>query len=192
MTRPAPDLRQCKSEAKRLLAALHSDDDAVFRTAAERFRATPLWRSKTIDDIRPDRAAIQLKHAQAVIAREQKFADWKSLKDATDVVWYPFGGSAFLNAWFAQYANARACLDKNGGYLLTHRGQYFVCEADFIRALGIDPKDPRWEAIGRDTARPLNRRACNELRALAKVKAKEPREALKTPDPAHWPGWARP
>ncbi len=192
MPRPVPDLRKCKSEAKRLLAALQSEEAAASRATAERFHTIEPWRSRSLEEIIAHRDDVQLKHAQAVVAREHKFIDWKSLKNAADVVWYPAGGSAFLNAWFAHYADARTCLDKHGGYLLTYRGQYFVCEAGFIRSLGLDPNDARWDEIGRDIAHPVNRRAGDELRALAETAAKQAQPMLKAPDPARWPGWMRP
>lgn len=63
---------------------------------------------------------------------------------------------AFLNRWFTSYAEARAALDAQGGYLLPYRDQFFVSTADAIRELGLDPDDPDWGAIGRDWVRPAD------------------------------------
>ncbi len=173
MSRPIPDLRECKTESKRLLAALLSDDVAVAHAAAKRLQAALTLAGRSVEEILATRETIQLKHAQAAVAREQRYIDWKALKDATDIVWYPRNASVFLNAWFAHYEQARAHLDARGGYLLTHRGDYFVCGEEFIRARGLDPADPRWETIGYDVAKPRDRRACDELRALAEAESKK-------------------
>jgi len=175
MPRPVPDLREYKTAAKRLLAALQSDDPSVASTAAERFSAALADRSAP--EILAGRDRMQLKHALAAIACEHRYTDWKALKDAADVVWYPRSGGAFLNAWYARYEDARAHLDGHGGYLLTHRGDYFVCGEDFIRARGLDPADPRWTAIGHDVAKPRDQRACAELRALAEAESRKPAPA---------------
>jgi hypothetical protein len=172
MARPIPDLRECKTEAKRLLANLLSNDSPTAREAADRFARAGCPPTRDADEILEQRDEMQLKNAQAVIARERKFADWKALKDAADVLWYPHGAGAFLNHWFAHYDQARAHLDQCGGYLLTHRGDFFVCESAFIRFCGLDPADPRWELTGHDIARPRDKHAGEELIAARERAAK--------------------
>ena len=63
-------------------------------------------------------------------------------------------GAAFLNRWFARYGEARALLEAEGGYLFPFRRQFFICEAGFLEARGIDPTHPDWDRIGRDWVRP--------------------------------------
>lgn len=183
--RSTPILRECKAEAKRLMAALRADDAQRARQAAERLRRIPSYAERSTDEILLSRDEVQLKHAQWTVALEQGYPDWKALKDAADVAWYP-RGSAYLNAWFARYEEARVCLDQHGGYLLTHCGKYFVCDAGYIASLGLDPKDPRWQAIGRDIARPKDARAGRELIGLAETEAKRPRESAATSARRGW------
>lgn len=79
-------------------------------------------------------------------------------------LWYQPDLDVFLNRWFSSYEEARRSLEAEGGYLLPYRRQYFVCEAEVISALGLDPEDPDWERVGRDCARPADAQAYERLR----------------------------
>jgi hypothetical protein len=57
---------------------------------------------------------------------------------------------AVLNRWFTSYEQARSSLEKEGGYLLPYKAQYFVTTSEGVRELGLDPDDPDWERIGWD------------------------------------------
>ena len=74
-------------------------------------------------------------------------------------LWYQPDLDVFLNRWFSTYTEARNSLETDGGYLLPYKRHYFVCEADVIRALGLDPEDRDWEKIGRDGAHPTDQQA---------------------------------
>lgn len=69
---------------------------------------------------------------------------------------YAAGFCGTLNRWFAGYDEARASLDEHGGFLLPFGRQFFVCEEEGIRALGLDPGDPDWVRIGRDWVNPAD------------------------------------
>ena len=83
---------------------------------------------------------------------------------------YPKGWGSRLNHWFAQYDDARAHVEANGGYLLAYKRYFFVADRDFVEALGFDPDDADWAAIGFDWARPKSVEARKRLygRLLAK------------------------
>jgi hypothetical protein len=81
-----------------------------------------------------------------------------------DKLWYQPNFDVFLNRWFANYDEARRSLESDGGFLLPYRRHFFVCEADVIRAMGLEPDDPDWERVGRDCARPGDTEACERLR----------------------------
>lgn len=81
-----------------------------------------------------------------------------------DTLWYPSKLDVFLNRWFANYEEARRALQDEGGYLLPYRRQFFVCQREAIRTMGLDPFDPDWEKIGFDAARPADREAYARLR----------------------------
>jgi hypothetical protein len=78
-------------------------------------------------------------------------------------LWYQPNLDIFLNRWFADYDQARESLENEGGFLLPYQKHFFVCNADVISAIGLDPKDPDWEKIGRDCARPLDPEAFARL-----------------------------
>ena len=53
----------------------------------------------------------------------------------------------FLNRWFSTYEEARRSLESEGGFLLPYRRHFFVCEADVIKEMGLEPDDP---GLGKD------------------------------------------
>jgi hypothetical protein len=74
------------------------------------------------------------------------------------------GFDALLNRWFATYDEARASLEREGGFLLPYGRQFFICEAEGIRLLGLDPADRDWERLGWDWVKPRDRDAWLRLR----------------------------
>ncbi len=169
MTRPIPSLDKCKREASLLLKDLQSTQPSIAAGAAERFRRIAPFREQTTDEILAARDSIQRKHALAVIAREHGYAAWKNLKDAADVLWCPPGASAFWHNWCKTHEEARTYLEANGGYLLTAHGKCFIAERGYIEHLGLDPDDPRWEAIGFDVKEPKDAKVSGELVADRKA-----------------------
>jgi hypothetical protein len=81
-----------------------------------------------------------------------------------DKLWYQPNLDVFLNRWFRTYEEARRSLDAEGGFLLPYQKHFFVCEADVIQALGMEPEDPDWETIGHDAAKPSDNEAYQRLR----------------------------
>jgi len=79
-------------------------------------------------------------------------------------LWYHPYLDVFLNRWYANYEEARKSLDSDGGFLLPYQKHFFICQPEVISALGLDPNDPDWEAIGYDCARPLDASAFERLR----------------------------
>ena len=76
---------------------------------------------------------------------------------------YPKRCQGFLNQWFAQYAEAKAYLKTNGGFLLPYGTQFFICQSDYIDSLGLDPNDSDWQKIDWDWAKPLDKTAWKRL-----------------------------
>jgi hypothetical protein len=81
-----------------------------------------------------------------------------------DALWYSTSLDVFLNRWFSKYDEARASLLSDGGFLMPYRKHFYVCDAEVIRAMGLDPEDEDWERIGHDCARPADREAYARLR----------------------------
>src|SRR5262249_8075418 len=105
----------------------------------------------------PDR--VHRAHCQQVVALEHGFPAWGALLQASlplvaCVTMHVPRMSAWLNQWFAHYGEAKAALDREGGYLLPFRNQFFVTSRDAVRELGLDPDDPDWARIGHDWVRP--------------------------------------
>jgi hypothetical protein len=84
-------------------------------------------------------------------------------QDEAASLWYQPDLDVFLNRWFASYEEARKSLENESGFLLPYKGQFFVCEAGLIRALGLDSDDPDWERIGWDCVQPLDMQAYQRL-----------------------------
>jgi len=158
-------LHECKVRASLLLKALHSADSSRATKAAERLRTLPPFAGLSSAELLARRDSVRRKHALAVIAREQGHGSWAELKQALGEEEGPrFDPEAFfsrpmspyLNRWCSSYEEALASLQAAGGYLFPFRAQFFVCEAAFLGALGVDVADPDWERIGRDWVKPLD------------------------------------
>ncbi len=81
-----------------------------------------------------------------------------------DTLWYQPNLDVFLNRWFSNYADARASRESQGGFLLPYKHHFFVCNAEVICAIGLEPDDPDWEKIAWDCARPVDMAAYQRLR----------------------------
>ncbi|WP_208719081.1 hypothetical protein [Corallococcus sicarius] len=166
-------LHECKVRASLLLKDLDSPDTARATRAAERMRALPFFAGLPLGEVLARRDTVQHKHGLAVIAREAGHATWTELKQALSNTepapaldtggFFQKQQGVFLNRWFATYDEAAASLAAQGGFLFPFRHQWFVCEADFLQALGIDTKDADWERMGRDWVRPRDSAARTRL-----------------------------
>ena len=75
---------------------------------------------------------------------------------------------AVLNRWFTSYEEARSSLEREGGYLLPYKDQFFVTLGEGIRELGLNPDDPDWVRIGCDWVRPKDIEAWERLKEKRK------------------------
>ncbi|WP_223644283.1 hypothetical protein [Corallococcus sp. EGB] len=164
-------LHEYKVRASLLLKDLDSPDTARATRAAERMRALPFFAALPLGEVLARRDGIQRKHGLAVVAREAGHATWTDLKQALEAhvgqldtrAFFQKVHSVFLNRWFSTYEAAARSLESQGGFLFPFRTQCFVCEADFLQALGIDATDPDWERMGRDWVRPRDAAAKERL-----------------------------
>jgi hypothetical protein len=85
-------------------------------------------------------------------------------REEPDTFWYQPTLDVFLNRWFSNYEQARESLETEGGFLLPYCQHFFVCEAEAVRALGLEPDDPDWEEVGWDCAKPADESAYRRLR----------------------------
>ncbi|MGE3171413.1 MAG: hypothetical protein AB7O97_02230 [Planctomycetota bacterium] len=175
-----PPLSRCRARARLLLSHLRGADPARARAAAERLRRLRSFAALSADDLLHDRERVRLKHALTLIAVELGHRSWPALTaecaqhtsaapDLCPEAMYAQRMGLWLNRWFATYAEARASLDAEGGYLLPYRHQFFVTTAEAVRELGLDPDDADWRAIGFDWVRPTDPAA--HARLLARRRA---------------------
>lgn len=163
MKHPLPLLREeLRRHGRRLLQRARKGD----ATALER-----LARLRSFADL-PSSAIAErskLKHALAAVAEDAGFPSWLAAKAALDptqpepALWERSLGT-LLNRWFARYDEARASLERQGGFLFPYRHQFFVCESEGVRLLGLDPDDPDWQRIGHDWVQPQDLAAWSRLR----------------------------
>ncbi|WXB00285.1 hypothetical protein LZC95_49540 [Pendulispora brunnea] len=139
----------------RVLPELRRADDALLLAKAEAFRR---------------------KHCLSVVARECGFASWERARNilSGDAEGVDFGtllhgrnASSILSPWFASYEEAlaaqRSLPDHPRHYLLAYKRHFMVTGRSFVEALGMDPDDPDWEAIGWNWARPTDPTARSRL-----------------------------
>ena len=212
MSRNTPQhLATRRDEARRLLQSLRSGDSR----AAHRFRRLRSFAHLTTDQLLREPERVRLKHALAVLATENGHDSWLAFKRALEAAptragatpagtadtasaldtasrtprdgeeWYARGMDVFLNRWFARYDQARAALVADGGYLLPFRHHFFLCTAEAIRTLGLDPDDPDWLRIRFDGARPADSDAWQRLRNQRLTAIR--RSAPPRPDPLRLP-----
>ncbi len=161
---PLP-LAECRVRASLLLKALHAPDAPRAAEAAGRLRTLPALSHLSAQQLLQGRESVQRKHALALVAHEQGYASWAALKAAREAhvldtrLFFGAGGRGFLNRWFASYAQARASLAAAPGFLFPYGEQFFVCEAGFVRALGLDPADADWARLGFDWVSPRDAQA---------------------------------
>lgn len=174
--RPSP-LSAIRFQARKLLRQLRSRTDAdAALAAAERFRRLRSFAGLSAEGLRAEPERVRLKHALTVVAVENGHGSWPALKAAVEAgaapiavsrngdEWYETGMDVLLNRWFARYDDARASLDEQGGFLLPYRHQFFICEDEGVRVLGLDPEDPDWRRIGHDAVKPADSEAWSRLR----------------------------
>ena len=115
----------------------------------------------------------RLKHCLNVIAREQGFDHWATLKSDYEASAMAELAShyakGYLNHWYATYAEARHHLDTHRGYLLPYGKnllsyakkelQYYVCNSAYIETFGFDPEAREWTLIGYDMVQPADPKA---------------------------------
>ncbi|MBL8150237.1 MAG: hypothetical protein JNN15_09965 [Blastocatellia bacterium] len=167
-------VQEYKIKASILLKTLRSSDLEKAAGAAERFNCLPHLTNLSPRQILLQKSNIKRKHALTVIAFENEKASWADFKhhlerlevlrtnrNYTDL--YPRRCAGFINEWYASYETARKHLEQVGGYLLPYKNHFFICKADYIKALGLDPEDPDWNLISSDWVKPSDIEAWHRL-----------------------------
>ncbi|MBI3258727.1 MAG: hypothetical protein HYZ54_04520 [Ignavibacteriae bacterium] len=158
-------LYEGKVKASLLLKNLRSGEHEIALLSAKRFHILPQFSTLNPSEIISQGKAMRLKHALAVIALENGEPDWTSFKRkiTEEDCLYPQTWSAHFNTWYVNYDEAKDHLGKTGGYLLSYRRHYFICEVGYIQALGLSQFEDEWERIGYDWVHPADKEAWKRL-----------------------------
>lgn len=154
-------IEQCRRDARDLQRELGGADRRAARAAAVRFARLPRFAQEDLDAIVRAEPTVTRAAALDVIAAERGHGDWRtlvarSLPELLAVPMHTDRMGAFVNRWFATYAEAAEDHRRDGGFLLPYRRQFFVTVAEAVRELGLDPNDPDWARIGRDWVHPAD------------------------------------
>lgn len=174
-----PTLAEFRRQATLLLKDLRSTDALRRDAASRRFAILPALSHAG----EPREWSVQRKHALNVIAMEQGAPDWPALRmrvepiETAELLYASGQMAAYWNIWFSNYEKARAVHREKGGFLFPYRNHFFVSDAHFVRAAGLDPNAPEWRSIGYDWARPGDRRAWTRLAGALRGKAAKFRQA---------------
>lgn len=141
--------------------------------ALERLRKLPELRKSNLEQLKEFAATIQRKHCFAVVSRELGFAGYQHAQRVLsgDEAENDFGTMLYpsrcgaLNHWYVDYQEARDLRAEINGYLLAYKRHFFIVDGYFIEALGLDPSDPDWDAMGRDWVKPHDLEARRRLYA---------------------------
>lgn len=132
---------------------------------------------------------LRLRDCLQQVAREVGFAHWEQARsvlggearvgDDMGWLWHAPACNALLNAWFANYEDARSALaTRREAVLLPYQRQFIVAGDPFVRALGLEPRDEAWAAAGHDLVRAYG---TDPWLRLAFQRLKAPRPTF-----AHW------
>jgi hypothetical protein len=140
---------------------------------AHRLKKLPPWQATSLPAIIAAFPTVKLKTCLQLMALERGYLSWQAMSQQLlpqpETRLYKYGFGSTLNVWYATYKEAKQHLEQaQTHYLLVYKQHYFICQADHILGLGLDPHDPDWQKIGRDWACP------KDLKAHARLCSKLP------------------
>lgn len=145
-----------------------------------------------VADVQSERPSPKLRDCLNQVSREAGFAHWEQARrvlgglavpgEDMGSFWHAPSCHTLLNAWYATYDDARAGLQASmqarpGAVLLPYRQQFVVVDAPYLRALGLDPLDPDWDAAKHDLVKCYG---SSTWLALAWRRLKAPAETFST------------
>lgn len=168
---PHSALEEFKTQAAILFKQLHAHDRSIAQQATLRLQRLDLFEHLSVEAIIQSEH-VQLKHALNAIAQENDYASWADFKkylerkallakrrDQYYTRFYPRRCARFVLEWHADYAIASTELGRSEGYLFPYKNQFFICSAECIITLGLDPDDPDWKRMGYNWVEPADEEA---------------------------------
>ena len=105
-------------------------------------------------------ADMRLRDCLHDVARAVGFSQWEHARrvlggaavagEDMGSFWHAPRCNTLLNGWYADAQVAAAAHANSNGFLLPYRRQFVVVQDEFIRELGLDPRDPHWAEAGRN------------------------------------------
>lgn len=109
--------------------------------------------------------AFTLKEAYHLIAKAAGYSSWKEMKDAYETadILNPPRWSALWKIWFASREEALQHMKDGSTYLLPYLKQFFICDVNYLNALGISQTDQDLLKVGNDWTHPRDKESWNRL-----------------------------
>jgi hypothetical protein len=106
-----------------------------------------------------------LKDAYGVLAKTAGYSSWKEMKDTYELadVLNPPKWSALWKIWFGSKEEALLHFNDPGQFLIPYQKQFFICDVNYIRALGIADDDVDLKLVGTDWSAPKDKKAWERL-----------------------------
>lgn len=114
---------------------------------------------------------ILLKTAFNIIAKTSGFKSWRELKEnieTNEILWSSLNSTLWHN-WLANYDEALEILTEDR-FLLPHEKHFFICDINYIEALGLTKDDADLKAVGNNWVKPKDWAAWTRL--LQKISPK--------------------
>lgn len=120
------------------------------------------------------------------VSREVGFEHWEHARrvlgglsapgEDMGTFWHSPRTASLLNTWCATLAQAQdAHARQRGSFLLPYRRQFVVVREEFVRELGLEPRDAAWDGCGRDL---VSGYGGPSWLALARVRLRAPRSSF--------------
>jgi hypothetical protein len=116
--------------------------------------------------------SFSLKEAFSLIAKVAGYSSWKRMKDAYELadILNPPRWSALWKIWFSSKEEALKHMTAETNYLIPYRDQFFICDINYLNALGILEDDQDLLKVGNDWSAPKDKAAWNRL--IDRIKSK--------------------
>lgn len=97
-----------------------------------------------------------LKDAYGVLAKTAGYSSWKEMIDSYELadVFNPPKWSALWKIWFGSREAALLHFKNPDQYLIPYQKQFFICDVNYIRTLGLSEEDSDLTLVGNDWSAP--------------------------------------
>jgi len=150
-------LSEFKNKAELLQKALSStkEDNATAMQYFHQFeRFSNLSAQEILQQFKP-----KSKDILELLAFELHHSSFNDLKKTIKDPFFSLQKDSFHHLWFDKYSEALCYLNQRGGFLLPHNKRYFLCQKDYIHAIGLSEKDNAWQKIKYNWVYPVDSKA---------------------------------